>query len=234
MLRGPVERGVGEARRFGEDFALVFFDVDGFKPLNNAHGRTRASSLSPAVQRPPDKRGARYGNDEFVVLMPRTPLVGGSTASSRGSGRSLPSLRRSSAASPSASAAGGQVTPPRRRRSSRFLETADRAMYVAKRQGKYRLFTAVAVSAMPRPDEKPIHRCKARVLVTSEPRTSSRRGHGANTRSLFTNPSTTVALVPSAMSHLIPRSPSELSSGLHTFGDGLFSPARLWRDACTA
>jgi diguanylate cyclase (GGDEF)-like protein len=126
---------------------------------------------------------ARYGSDEFVDLMPTTSLVGGrhffERVRAEVTERSMLVL-----GFPVRLSAGAvklhhdDAGDPRD-----FLETADQAMYVAKRQGKNRLFTPW-LSAMPRPGGTLIRRCKARVLVTNEPRTSLRRVHGSNARSL--------------------------------------------------
>ena len=139
------------ARRFGEDFVLVFFDLDEFKPLNGAHGSRAGEHALVLVARALQSNArredvvARYGSDEFVVLMPRTSLVGARDFFERVRAeiteRSMPDL-----GFPMRLSAGAvklhhdDVGDPQD-----FLETADYAIYMAKQQGKDRLFTAVAV-----------------------------------------------------------------------------------------
>lgn len=139
------------ARRFGDDFVLVFIDIDEFKPLNDAHGRRAGDDALVLVAQALRSNArridvvARYGSDEFVVLMPGTSLVGARNLFERiraeVTERSMHALgfavRLSAGAIKLHHDAAGDPQD--------FLETADHAMYVAKRQGKDRLFTAVAV-----------------------------------------------------------------------------------------
>jgi len=68
------ERAVGEAERTGTPFALVEFDIDGFKEVNDVYGHEAGDRL--LVQLVRRVRGvlrsadeiARLGGDEFVVL----------------------------------------------------------------------------------------------------------------------------------------------------------------------
>ncbi len=61
--------------------ALLMIDADNFKPYNDSHGhqagdrllQTIAASIAANVKRPSDL-GARFGGDEFAVLLPDTSL----------------------------------------------------------------------------------------------------------------------------------------------------------------
>jgi diguanylate cyclase len=139
------------ARHFADDFVLVFFDIDEFKPLNEAHGRRTGNDalvLMAQVLQSNARRVdvvARYGSDEFVVLMPGTSLVGARNFFERiraeVAERSMLTLgfivRLSAGAVKLHHDDAGDPQD--------LLETAYHAMYVAKRQGKDRLFTTVAV-----------------------------------------------------------------------------------------
>ena len=71
------------ALRERQPLALIMFDVDLFKDYNERHGhqagdrllQTIGRSMAASVKRATDL-AARYGGDEFVILLPATPLDG--------------------------------------------------------------------------------------------------------------------------------------------------------------
>lgn len=77
------EREIRRCRRELHPIAVAIVDVDCFKPYNDRHGHVAgdeslkavASAIQSAVRRPGDC-AARYGGDEFVVVLPNTTLVG--------------------------------------------------------------------------------------------------------------------------------------------------------------
>ncbi len=77
---------VEEAVREGQRFALVFFDMDRFKPLVDTHGHVCGSSALAEVGRllaaslRTGEVGCRFGGDEFAFLLPG---VDGATAEVR-------------------------------------------------------------------------------------------------------------------------------------------------------
>lgn len=71
---------VERARRYSHPLALVLFDLDHFKQVNDRLGHASGDRLLRAVAeevrralRPTDLLG-RWGGEEFVVLLPETPL----------------------------------------------------------------------------------------------------------------------------------------------------------------
>ena len=70
-----------EARRSGKEAVLIFMDLDRFKWVNDCHGHLAGSQvlrevgflLKRTVQRG-DATVARYGGDEFVMILPETTL----------------------------------------------------------------------------------------------------------------------------------------------------------------
>jgi diguanylate cyclase (GGDEF)-like protein len=65
---------IGRARESGEPFALGLIDLDGFKPVNDAHGHPVGDAIlkqaADRLARAMDGRGsaARIGGDEFAIL----------------------------------------------------------------------------------------------------------------------------------------------------------------------
>jgi diguanylate cyclase (GGDEF)-like protein/PAS domain S-box-containing protein len=65
------------------ELSLIIFDVDNFKSYNDSYGhlegdqclRKIAQAINSPIHRPADIV-ARYGGDEFVLLLPNTPLDG--------------------------------------------------------------------------------------------------------------------------------------------------------------
>lgn len=68
------------AQRYDRQFSLIIFDVDNFKSINDAYGHTVGDlvliNISKAVQNIVRMTDifARYGGDEFVVIMPETGI----------------------------------------------------------------------------------------------------------------------------------------------------------------
>lgn len=69
-------------RRGGGGFALLSFDLDGFKPVNDTYGHAAGDQLLAEIGRRmsqavrPGDVVARMGGDEFLVLVPTEPDVG--------------------------------------------------------------------------------------------------------------------------------------------------------------
>jgi diguanylate cyclase (GGDEF)-like protein len=75
---------LSEARETGRELTLIFMDLDQFKTVNDVHGHLAGSQvlrevgflLKRIVQRG-SATVARYGGDEFVIILPETKLEDG-------------------------------------------------------------------------------------------------------------------------------------------------------------
>jgi diguanylate cyclase (GGDEF)-like protein len=75
LLDDRIRQALGHARRAGKQVALMFLDLDNFKPINDLHGHAAGDVvLQQAARRISDclrstDTVARIGGDEFVVLL---------------------------------------------------------------------------------------------------------------------------------------------------------------------
>ncbi|MBC3453700.1 diguanylate cyclase [Pseudomonas mosselii] len=88
-LEKTLEQACERARRFREPLALIAMDLDDFKPINDLHGHARGdAALVEVTERIRQCLGekdllARWGGDEFVVVLPRTSLAQAREAAQR-------------------------------------------------------------------------------------------------------------------------------------------------------
>lgn len=84
-----LDRETRKAQRHGAGYALVIFDVDHFKNFNDRNGHLRGSETLRAVAELMRRKFrstdllAKYGGDEFVVILPETDKVGAYLAAER-------------------------------------------------------------------------------------------------------------------------------------------------------
>ncbi|MBY0233292.1 MAG: GGDEF domain-containing protein [Gemmataceae bacterium] len=78
-----LDRELSRTARYGRPLALILFDIDKFKLINDEMGhlggdfilRELASLVKGNVRK--EELFARYGGEEFVIVLPETPLEGG-------------------------------------------------------------------------------------------------------------------------------------------------------------
>ncbi len=77
-LHHLIDTELNRAIRYHKEFSMIFFDLDRFKMVNDTWGHIHGSELIREVGQIVKAKirdvdhGARYGGDEFVVLLPET------------------------------------------------------------------------------------------------------------------------------------------------------------------
>jgi diguanylate cyclase (GGDEF)-like protein len=89
FLIDALKKEIGIAERFHEVFSIVMIDLDSLKEYNDVHGHLGGSEvirqvarLAASIIRAIDML-CKYGGDEFVVVLPRTPKQGAAIAAER-------------------------------------------------------------------------------------------------------------------------------------------------------
>jgi len=148
-----VQEEIKRADRFRQKLSLVMFDVDDFKRINDSHGHQTGDQVLRRVARIVHDClrevdvPARYGGDEFAIILPDTDLRDGVEVAER--------LRRAVAKHPIL-AAGTPIAitislgvatrlPQSPLSSEEVIKMADQALLEAKRQGRN------AVASLPSP-----------------------------------------------------------------------------------
>ena len=79
----------GMVNRYGLRFSVVLFDIDHFKQVNDEYGHLRGDQILREVAKLFDATVretdvvARFGGEEFVIVMPQTDLTGASMVAER-------------------------------------------------------------------------------------------------------------------------------------------------------
>jgi len=136
---------ISRAHRFAHQLAVVLLDLDRFKEINDSFGHAAGDVMLRAVSRlltSLARQGdtvARWGGEEFVVVLPETDLAGAQRFAER--------LRRTieahSVGDMKTSASCGVATMVPEDSVEELLGAADQALYQAKSNGRNRTEVAV-------------------------------------------------------------------------------------------
>ncbi|MFO7301541.1 MAG: diguanylate cyclase [Acidobacteriota bacterium] len=125
---------IARARRHGRRFAVIFFDLDGLKRINDELGHLagsravmRFAAVLTSALRTTDT-AARYGGDEFVAVLPDTDLEGAALVVQRTHAR----LEEEADGPKLSVSAGIAIYPDDGHAPATLLSAADRALYVQK------------------------------------------------------------------------------------------------------
>jgi len=143
-LLEATEREIQRAERYGKDLCVLFLDLDHFKRVNDSHGHLvgsqtlrRLSVLLLQCIRQVDTL-ARYGGDEFTILLEDTDLRGGRVIAERIRRMLADSVFEGSRGAPIrlTISIGIAAYPLHRVGRDGLLDLADKAMYRAKSMGR--------------------------------------------------------------------------------------------------
>jgi diguanylate cyclase (GGDEF)-like protein/PAS domain S-box-containing protein len=146
LLQDRLEQAIAYAARLQQHFALLFIDLDGFKPVNDNYNHQVGDEVLKlvgqrigAALRAIDT-AARLGGDEFVVILTDIRDIDStnSVAEKLVSALSEPYIVGEYTISISASI-GASIYPNDEKTAQELLRSADEAMYQAKRTGKQRV-----------------------------------------------------------------------------------------------
>ncbi|MFV0446790.1 MAG: diguanylate cyclase [Planctomycetaceae bacterium] len=152
---------IDRAQRTGKCVALLLADIDCFKAINDTHGHTAGDTVLIAVARAIEStiRGgdliARFGGEEFMVLVQASNLVGLKTLAERiriaVSELSISVDKKTVSVTVSL---GGCIGPPRgdsEKFAAQLLAEADRRLYESKAGGRNR-YSMAPLFSLPAPE----------------------------------------------------------------------------------
>jgi diguanylate cyclase (GGDEF)-like protein len=148
-MRWRLDEEIGRAMRTGGPLSCLLIDLDNFKLVNDRHGHQAGDAILRAVVHAlvgefrAFDRVARYGGDEFVVILPNAALESATAAATRALER-LQALASDDDVDPGVSASIGVAQWQASMTTDALLEACDAALLRSKRQGKGRVTRASA------------------------------------------------------------------------------------------
>jgi diguanylate cyclase (GGDEF)-like protein len=150
-MRRRLDEEIGRATRTGGPLSCLLIDLDDFKLVNDRYGHQAGDAMLRAVVQAlvgefrAFDRVARYGGDEFVVILPNAELESAAAAANRALER-LRAIPGHEGAGPGVSASIGVSQWQAPMSTDQLLEACDAALLRSKRQGKGRVTRAAELA----------------------------------------------------------------------------------------
>jgi diguanylate cyclase (GGDEF)-like protein len=154
-LNQVLRREAKRASRSGRPLSLLFLDLDGFKAVNDTHGHLAGSAAlveaADVIRRSARETDvvARFGGDEFALILPDTGLDGAMAVADRIRERVANHmfLQRDGLAIRLTVSVGVATLPDVAGTAEELVNAADTAMYRVKASGKNGIFIARGATA---------------------------------------------------------------------------------------
>ncbi len=152
-INEAIEQLVSRSRRYNEELACMMIDLDRFKAVNDTLGHLVGDKILQLAGKVildsirQSDLAARFGGDEFMVLLPNTPFLRAQVCAERIAAQFRRAIETSipKAAHMTLSVGIASVERDHCGTHQELIAAADRAMYACKAEGRGGVFPALAV-----------------------------------------------------------------------------------------